>query len=207
MATSGRRIAGCGSATSPPISGSIVSRCSQFRCFPIMTGNDSRFSVTPRLAGRMRRRMRIKGYADGWRSIQGMSDEEAAQQNPRGPDRYSGRSDDAHVAWPVNWSLPASRRPVQAAWLAYPGTTGIAAMDYRLTDPWLDPPGSRSISTPKSRSALPDTFWCYDPLCEEMDAGRVARFDQWTHHVRLPEQFLQGHAGRRCNCGSVFCRR
>ena len=43
---------------------------------------------------------RIKGYADGWRSIQGMSDQEAAAANLKGPHRYSGRSDDAHGSWP-----------------------------------------------------------------------------------------------------------
>ena len=52
--------------------------------------------------------------------------------------------------------------PVQIAWLAYPGTTGIAAIDYRLSDPRLDPRGfERHYSERTLR--LPDTFWCYDP--------------------------------------------
>jgi predicted O-linked N-acetylglucosamine transferase (SPINDLY family) len=53
--------------------------------------------------------------------------------------------------------------PVQVAWLAYPGTTGIAAIDWRLTDPWLDPLAHDSHYTERSWR-LPDTFWCYDPL-------------------------------------------
>jgi predicted O-linked N-acetylglucosamine transferase (SPINDLY family) len=52
--------------------------------------------------------------------------------------------------------------PVQIAWLAYPGTTGIAAIDYRLSDPRLDPKDfDRDYSERTLR--LPDTFWCYDP--------------------------------------------
>jgi protein O-GlcNAc transferase len=52
--------------------------------------------------------------------------------------------------------------PVQVCWLAYPGTTGLTAMDYRVTDPYLDPDDAGPYAERPLR--LPDTFWCYDPL-------------------------------------------
>jgi predicted O-linked N-acetylglucosamine transferase (SPINDLY family) len=53
--------------------------------------------------------------------------------------------------------------PVQVTWLAYPGTTGLTTMDYRLSDPHLDPPGAEQFYVEKT-VRLPDSFWCYDPL-------------------------------------------
>jgi protein O-GlcNAc transferase len=56
--------------------------------------------------------------------------------------------------------------PVQVAWLAYPGTTGMEAIDWRITDPHLDPPAHDTHYREKSWR-LPHTFWCYDPLTAE----------------------------------------
>jgi protein O-GlcNAc transferase len=57
--------------------------------------------------------------------------------------------------------------PVQVTWLGYPGTTGLTAMDYRLTDPHLDPPGAHDDWYAEKSIRLADTFWCYDPLAPD----------------------------------------
>ena len=57
--------------------------------------------------------------------------------------------------------------PVQVTWLAYPGTTGVSAIDYRLTDPQLDPPGMYDDLYCERTYRLPETFWCYDPMTAE----------------------------------------
>ena len=65
--------------------------------------------------------------------------------------------------------LAFARRPapVQICWLAYPGTTGLETMDYRLSDPYLDPIDESTYSRlaySEETIRLPDSFWCYDPL-------------------------------------------
>jgi predicted O-linked N-acetylglucosamine transferase (SPINDLY family) len=54
--------------------------------------------------------------------------------------------------------------PVQAAYLAYCGTTGLRTMDYRLSDPYLDPPGNPDEQWYTEKTIrLPRTYWCYPP--------------------------------------------
>ena len=67
--------------------------------------------------------------------------------------------------------------PVQVSWLGYPGTTGMDAMDYRLTDPYLEPPGLEDAGGTERAVRLPDTFWCYDPLTSEpaVSGRRIGR--------------------------------
>ena len=114
---------------------------------------------------------RIRGYANVWRSIVGMTDQEAAKQiRQDGIDILVDLTMHMSLGRPLVFARKPA--PVQAAWLAYPGTTGLAAMDYRLTDPWLDPPGVDHFYCEKS-IRLPETFWCYDPLCEELDVGAL----------------------------------
>ncbi|HEY4328464.1 MAG TPA: tetratricopeptide repeat protein [Phycisphaerae bacterium] len=52
--------------------------------------------------------------------------------------------------------------PVQLTFAGYPGSTGLKTIDYRLTDPHLDPAGNDQDYVEQS-IRLPDSFWCFDP--------------------------------------------
>ncbi|WP_277187029.1 tetratricopeptide repeat protein [Caballeronia sp. BR00000012568055] len=65
--------------------------------------------------------------------------------------------------------------PVQISWLAYPGTTGSTAIDYRLTDPWLDPEETGHLDDRYTETSirLPDTFWCYDSRTTDVQVNEL----------------------------------
>lgn len=52
--------------------------------------------------------------------------------------------------------------PVQAAWLGYFATTGVAEIDYLLGDPNVCPPGEESHFT-ETVLRLPETYLCFTP--------------------------------------------
>jgi protein O-GlcNAc transferase len=54
--------------------------------------------------------------------------------------------------------------PLQISWLGYPESSGLATMDYRLTDAWLEPPSGNQLAHPQEKAALlPDCWTCYEP--------------------------------------------
>jgi protein O-GlcNAc transferase len=108
----------------------------------------------------------IRELVPNWRTIHGRSDAEVAGM-VRG-DKIDILVDLKLHTW-ENRLLVFARKPapVQVSWLGYPGSTGMEAMDYRLTDPWLDPEGADDGYYAEKSIRLPDTFWCYDPLRKE----------------------------------------
>lgn len=61
--------------------------------------------------------------------------------------------------------------PIQISWLGYVGTTGLDTMDYRITDPFVDPPGSDLTIYSEQCMRLPETLWCYSSLNTEVQVG------------------------------------
>jgi len=60
---------------------------------------------------------------------------------------------------------------VQATWIGYPNTTGLEAMDYRLTDAISDPPGQTESWHSEQLVRLPKTFSCYCAPAESPAVG------------------------------------
>jgi protein O-GlcNAc transferase len=102
----------------------------------------------------------LKTVADAWHDVKECSDEQLAQQIRA--DRIDVLIDlTMHMAYNRLPMMARKPAPVQATWLAYPGGTGLSAIDYRITDARIDP----SDENYAERSLrLTDCWCCYDPL-------------------------------------------
>ena len=61
--------------------------------------------------------------------------------------------------------------PVQVTWIGYPDTTGVAEMNYRLTDAWADPVGQTDGWHTEQLWRLPQGFLCYSPIADAPDVA------------------------------------
>lgn len=104
---------------------------------------------------------RIKACCHGWNAVAGVSDQSLADWiYGDGIDiliDLSGHT--AHNRLPVFAWKPA---PVQVAWLGYLATTGVAAMDYLIADPWTLPETEDAHFTEKIWR-MPETYLYYKP--------------------------------------------
>ena len=112
----------------------------------------------------------LKGMGHAWRDTATMTDEAFAEQVRRdGIDVLVDLS--LHTAGNRLAMFARKPAPVQVTYLGYAGTTGLSAMDYRLTDPFLDPVGEGDGDYSERSVRLPRTFWCYQPVIEMAAPG------------------------------------
>jgi predicted O-linked N-acetylglucosamine transferase (SPINDLY family)/predicted SAM-dependent methyltransferase len=105
---------------------------------------------------------RLKGMCDHWRDIAGVRDEEVAERI-----RFDGidilvdlAGHTGHGRMRLFARKPA---PVQVTWLGYPGTTGLSAIDYRITDETADPAGMTEDIHTERLVRLRGGFLCWTP--------------------------------------------
>jgi predicted O-linked N-acetylglucosamine transferase (SPINDLY family) len=104
---------------------------------------------------------RLKTYADVWVECSGMTDERLAERiRADGIDILVDLA--GHTARNRLLTFARKPAPIQMTYLGYPGTSGLEAMDYRLTDGCADPAGAEAYYT-ETLLRLPDSLWCYRP--------------------------------------------
>lgn len=106
---------------------------------------------------------RLQQCADVWREVRRENDAALAQII---------RDDQIDILVDLTMHMAGNRAlvfarkpaPVQVCWLAYPGGTGLATMDYRLTDGYMDPVEEDDSCYSEQSVRLPDCWVVYDPL-------------------------------------------
>jgi predicted O-linked N-acetylglucosamine transferase (SPINDLY family) len=105
----------------------------------------------------------IRAHAAAWRDAAGADDTLLTDQF---------RRDGIDVLVDLSLHMDGNRlgvfarraAPVQVTWLGYPSTSGLRTMDYRFSDPHLDPPGVDDAGIYSERTIhLPHSFWPYRP--------------------------------------------
>ena len=115
---------------------------------------------------------RFRDLADSWRSTVGATDAAVAERiREDGIDilvDLSGHTGNSRLL--VFAERPA---PVQVTWLGHPNTTGLSAMDYRLTDEIADPEGAADTLYTETLVRLPNGFLCFAPAANAPEIGEL----------------------------------
>jgi protein O-GlcNAc transferase len=138
----------------------------------------------------------LRKYADGWREINALGDDRISQMIR--DDKIDILVDlSGHIAGNRLLTFARKPAPVQVTYIGYQNTTGLAAMDYRLTDAWADPPGTNDELYTEKLVRLPRSFFCYQPSADAPPvaplpaaANGYVTFASFNHFAKVTPQVL-----------------
>lgn len=112
---------------------------------------------------------RLIAHVDHWQNCVSMSDDQLAQRiREDGIDILIDLA--GHTAHNRLLTFARKPAPVQITYLGYPGSSGLSAMDYRITDGRIEPVDDMCdryyIET---LLRVPESMWCYSPVPDMPD--------------------------------------
>lgn len=137
---------------------------------------------------------KLQAHADHWVDTAGMADDILAERIAA--DQIDILVDLAGHTSGNRLAVFARRvAPVQMTWLGYPGITGLAEMDFRLTDAIADPPGEMEGEDTEQLVRLAVGFLCYRPPVDTPAAkpplgDRPVVFGSFNNFAKVNETVL-----------------
>ena len=139
----------------------------------------------------------FRAHAFQWRSTVGAPDEELAKII---------REDGIDILVDLTQHLAGNRlpmfarkpAPVQVSFAGYPESTGLEAIEYRISDRFLEKAPAHEEIAPKEWIHLLDSFWCYDPCGVKLEVNSPPALESGTvtfgclnNFCKLNEQVLR----------------
>jgi len=143
---------------------------------------------------------RLRGLASHWRQVAGLT--EASLEAVLRADGLDILVDLAGHTELNRLALLARRMaPVQATYLGYPDTTGLVAMDYRLTDAIADPVGDSDLTCTERLLRFAPTAWTYAPPADAPEPspapcalGASVTFGCFNNFAKVTDRALRSWA-------------
>ncbi len=106
---------------------------------------------------------RLRAAADAWRDVLQLTDDALSELI---------RKDEIDILVDLSGHTASNRlavfarraAPVQITYLGFPASTGLATMDYRITDAVTDPPAPADAWHSERLLRMPDSQWCFRPF-------------------------------------------
>lgn len=147
----------------------------------------------------------LAGMVDHWRDIPSLSDEAVAALI---------REDEIDVLVDLAGHTVGNRlrvfarrvAPVQATWLGYPQTTGLARMDYRISDQHVDPVTEQDKAGSEKVYRLPKSMICFAPptgyaaQLEVERRGQPFTFGIVAAHCKLSDACVKAFSAVLASC-------